>query len=94
MSDRAVLRLSHSKTLQRSHCAGTPTRLVLFQILYKNVVKKLNQSHYRPEVPRGFQEVKVPRLHEKWPRMVVRSALHTGRFYPQEILLVLISVRG
>ena len=27
------------------------------------VVKiKVNQSHYRPEVPRGFQEVKVPRL--------------------------------
>jgi len=23
-----------------------------------------NQSHYRPEVPRGFQEVTVPRLHD------------------------------
>jgi len=28
-----------------------------------NTIKK-NQSHYRPEVPRGFQEVKVPRLHD------------------------------
>jgi len=53
---------------------------------------KVNHSHYRPEVPRGFQEVKIPR---QWPRMVVRlSALRTGRLYPQEILLVLISVRG
>jgi len=25
---------------------------------------KVNQSHYRPEVPRGFQEVKVPRLRD------------------------------
>jgi len=27
----------------------------------------VNQSHYRPEVPRGFQEVKVPRLHDNGP---------------------------
>ena len=29
--------------------------------------KKVNQSHYRPEVPRGFQEVKVPRLSDNGP---------------------------
>jgi len=28
---------------------------------------KVNQSHYRPEVPRGFQEVKVPRLRDSGP---------------------------
>jgi len=27
-------------------------------------LKEVNQSHYRPEVPRGFQEVKVPRLRD------------------------------
>ena len=30
-------------------------------ILHLLVIKtKLDQSHYRPEVPRGFQEVKFP----------------------------------
>jgi hypothetical protein len=37
-SDRAGLRLSHSKTLQRLHRQGAPTGLVLLQILYKNIV--------------------------------------------------------
>jgi len=31
------------------------------------LVKRVNQSHYRPEVPRGFQEIKVPRLHDNGP---------------------------
>jgi len=55
---------------------------------------KVHQSHYRPEVPRGFQEVKFLRLRDNGPRRVVRlSALLTGRLYPQKMLLVLISVR-
>ena len=29
--------------------------------------KKLNHSHYRFDVPREFQEVKVPRLRENGP---------------------------
>jgi len=28
---------------------------------------KVNQSHYRPEVPRGFQEAKVPGLRDNGP---------------------------
>ena len=28
---------------------------------------KVNQSHYSPEVPRDFQEVKVPRLRDNGP---------------------------
>ena len=34
---------------------------------YFRVVKKVNQSHYRSEVTRGFQEVKVPRLRDNGP---------------------------
>jgi hypothetical protein len=31
---------------------------------YLESLEKVKQSHYRPEVPRGFQEVKVPKLHD------------------------------
>ena len=54
-------------------------------------IKKVNKSRYRP---RGFQEVKGSQISRQRHRKVVRlSALRTGRIYPQEILLVLISVR-
>jgi hypothetical protein len=33
----------------------------------KSSKNKVNQSHYRPEVPRGFQEVMVPRLRDSGP---------------------------
>ena len=33
----------------------------------KYIHVNLNQSHYRPEVPRVFQEVKVPRLRDNGP---------------------------
>jgi hypothetical protein len=46
------------------------------------------------EWPRGFQEVKVPCFHEKAQDGVKVVSPSTGRIYPQEILLVLISVRG
>ena len=54
-----------------------------------------NQSHYRPEVPRGFQKVKVPTLRDNgrgWWQGCQPYA--PAAFYPQEILLVHISVRG
>jgi len=45
--------------------------------------------------PRGFQEVEASRCPDDWHMKAVRlSALRAGRLYPQEIFLVLISVRG
>jgi len=35
--------------------------------VYIYIYIKVNQSHYRPEVPRVFEEVKVPRFRDNGP---------------------------
>jgi hypothetical protein len=57
---------------------------------------KVKQSHYTVlDRPWGFQEVEAHRFIDSRHMRVVRlSALRTGRFYPHEIFLELISVRG
>ena len=63
--------------------------------LIKGIKLMVKQSHYRPGRPWGFQEVEAPIFQDSQHMKVVRlSALRTSRLYPQEIFLVLISVRG
>jgi hypothetical protein len=55
----------------------------------------VKQSHYRPGEAWGFQEFEAVRFQDNRHVKVVRSsALCTGRLYPQETFLVLISLRG
>ena len=61
----------------------------------ENHVVKIKQSHYRPGQALLVQEVEAPRFQDiRHMKMVRLSALRTGRLYPQETFLVLISVRG
>ena len=63
--------------------------------LFNKVKVKVKQSRYRPGVSQRVPERKVPQISRQRQRMEVRlSALRTGRLYPQEMLLVLISVTG
>ena len=56
---------------------------------------EVEQSMYRPEQALRCQEVEAPRFQDNRHLKVVRvSSLLTGRLYPQQIFLVLISVRA
>jgi len=56
--------------------------------------KKVKESHYRPgQTQRVLRKLRFPDFVTTAQDGGRLSALRTGRLYPQEILLVLISVR-
>jgi hypothetical protein len=58
---------------------------------YFCLIAKVKQPHYRPW---GFHQFEVPKFQDNLHMKVVKlSAPHTGGHYPQEIFLVLASVR-
>ena len=63
LGDRIIKQVSGWRKQQDDGDAEDEDMVVMVLL----VVEKVKQSHYRPKVPRGFQEVKVRRLRDNGP---------------------------
>ena len=69
-------------------------RIVSFAVFLRHVKVKVKQSHYRPgQAQRVLGKFRFPDFVTTAQGGGRLSALRTGRIYPQEMLLVLISLR-
>jgi len=90
-----VLATSHQRKKSEMRLDGVNSRSVMRRTVHDLIRNKSNQSHYRPgQAQRVLRKLRLPDFVTAAQDGGRLSALCTGHFYPQEILLVLISVRG